>query len=133
MADPSTVDYSMTGFWTLKNLTHSPEVIGFEDDYEGLYLCKRYNLVSFEGKLLALWDDALAVEDSLSYRLPVDYLLVTGKQNPDVQSIVNGYEAKTLLIDGSVPYYLAERWASQAQALNILYYNIGDGALEVEF
>lgn len=133
MADPSTVDYSMTGFWTLKNLTHSPEVIGFEDDYEGLFLCKRYNLVSFEGKLLALWDDALAVEDSLSYRLPVDYLLVTGKQNPDVQSIVNGYEAKTLLIDGSVPYYLAERWASQAQALNIPYYNIGDGALEVEF
>lgn len=132
MADQSTVDYNLTGFWTIKNLTHSPEVVGFEDDYEGKFMCKRYNLVSFNGKLLALWDDALAVDDSLSYRLPVDYLLVTGKQKPDVQSIVNGYDTKMLLIDGSVPYNLAKRWMSQAEEKGVPYVNIGDGAMEVQ-
>ena len=132
MANKSTVDYSMTGFWTLKNLTHSPEVISFEDDYEGAFVCKRANLVSFEGKLLALWDDTFAVEDSLSYRLPVDYLLVTGKQKPDIQSIVNGYDAQLLLIDGSVPYYLAERWMIQAEKQGVPCINIGDGAVEVQ-
>ena len=132
MADKSTVDYSMTGFWTLKNLTHSPEVIGFEDDYEGMFVCKRANLVSFEGKLLALWDDAFAVEDSLSYRLPVDYLLVRGKQKPDIQSIVNGFDAQLLLIDGSVPYYLAEKWMAQAEKQGVPCINIGDGAVEVQ-
>ena len=77
MADESTVDYSLTGSWTMKNLTHSPEVVGLDDDYDGAFLCKRSNLVSFDGKLLALWNDEWSVKDSLSYRLPVDYLMVT--------------------------------------------------------
>ena len=95
------------------------------------YLCKKSNLVSFDGKLLALWDDALQCKDSLDYRLPVDYLLVRGKQKPDVQSAVNGYDAQLLLIDGSVPRYLAEKWMAQAEALDMPCYNLAEGALEV--
>ena len=54
--------------------------------------------------------------------------MIVGKQKPDVQSIVNGYEAKMLLIDGSVPRYLSEKWMDQARSFDIPYYNIGDGA-----
>ena len=132
MADESTVDYSMKGVWSKRHLSHHPQVIGFEEDLENDYLRKKSNLVSFDGKLLALWDDANLCKDSLDYRLPVDYLLVTGKQKPDVQSVVNGYETKLLVIDGSVPRYLSEKWMAQAQALDIPYYNIGEGALEIK-
>lgn len=131
MADASTVDYSMKGAWAQRHLSYHPQVIGLEEDFANGYLCKKLNLVSFDGKLLALWDDALQCKDSLDYRLPVDYLLVRGKQKPDVQSAVNGYDAQLLLIDGSVPRYLAEKWRAQAEALNMPCYDLAEGALEV--
>ena len=127
MVDESTVDYSLKGAWSKRHLSHHPQVIGLEEDYANEYLCKKSNLVSFDGKLLAIWEDQ-RISDSLSFRLPVDYLLIVGKQKPDVQSIVNGYEAKMLLIDGSVPRYIAEKWMDQARSFDIPYYNIGDGA-----
>ena len=133
MADVSTVDYSLKGSWSKRHLSPHPQVIGFEEDFANGYLIKKTNLVSFDGSLLALWDDAYQCNDSLDYRLPVDYLLVSGKQKPDVQSVVNGYDAKMLLVDGSVPHYLAEKWVSQAQALGLPYHNIGDGAMEIGF
>ncbi len=133
MADESTVDYSLKGAWSKRHLSHHPQVIGLEEDYANEYLWKKSNLVSFDGKLLAIWDDAVQCKDGLNYRLPVDYLLVRGKQKPDVRSIVNGYEMKLLVIDGSVPRYLAEKWIAQAQDLDIPYYNIGEGAMEVGY
>jgi hypothetical protein len=98
-----------------------PQVVGLEEDFEGAYLRKRQNLVSFNGKLLALWDETRC-DDSLSYRLPVEYVLVTGRQKPDIQSIINGYDVQMLIIDGSVPDYLAERWISQAVEKGIANY-----------
>ena len=133
MADEPTVDYSLKGVWSKRNLSSHPQVIGFDDDYANDYLSKKSNLVSFNGKLLALWDDANQFSDSLDYRLPVDFLLVREKQYPDVQSVVNGYDAKMLIVDGSVPHYLAKKWINQAKALGLPYYNIGDGALEVGY
>lgn len=130
-ADASTVDYSLKGAWAQRHLSNHPQVIGLEEDFANGYLCKKSNLVSFDGKLLALWDDALQCKDSLDYRLPVDYLLVRGRQKPDVQSAVNGYDAQLLLIDGSVPRYLAEKWRAQAEALNMPCYDLAEGALEV--
>lgn len=131
MDDVSTVDYSLKGAWAKRHLSLQPQVIGLEEDCEVVNLCKKQNLISFDGKLLALWDEYV-FSDSLSYRLPVDYLLVTGKQQSDVQSIVNGYEVDLLLIDGSVPNYLAARWISQAKEKGLAYVNIGDGALEIK-
>ena len=127
MADESTVDYSLKGAWARQHLSPNPQVMGFEEDYANEYLCKKSNLVTFDGKLLAIWEDQ-GISDSLSFRLPVDYLLIVGKQKPDVQSVVNGYEAKLLLIDGSVPHYLAEKWMDQARSFDIPYYNTGEGA-----
>ena len=98
--------------------------------FAGDYLCKKSNLVAFDGKLLALWDEE-QVMDSLSYRLPVDYLLVCRRQTPDVQSVVKSYNAKLLLIDGSMPRYMAEKWIAQANEWHLPYYDLGCGAFEV--
>ena len=133
MADESTVDYSLSGAWTKRHLSSHPQIVGLDEDYSNGYLSKKANLVSFDGKLLALWADTCRCEDSLSYRLPVDYLLVMGKQRPDVQSVVNGYEAKTLLVDGSVPRYMAEKWMVEAKEKGLSCYYLGDGALELGF
>ena len=132
IADESTVDYSLKGAWAKRHLSAHPQVIGLDESFEGAYLRKSQNLVSFDGRLLALWDES-RFADSLSYRLPVDYLLVMGRQKADLKSVVNGYDVKTLLIDGSVPRYLAEQWVSEAEEKGIACYNIGDGAFEMGF
>ena len=133
MTDESTIDYSLKGAWAKRHLSSYPTMVGFEEDFEGEGLAKKQNLIAFDGGLLALWDDSLQTKDSLSYRMPVDYLLVTGKQRPDVQSIVNGYDAKKLLIDGSVPRYLAEKWLAQADGIGLPVYDLSEGAFEVDF
>ena len=134
MVDEGTVDYSLRGAWTQRHLSWYPQTIGFEEDFESKYLRKKSNLVSFDGKLLALWNDDCRVDDSLSYRLPVDYLLVTGKQKPDVRSVKNAFVAQLLIIDGSVPKYLTEQWQTQAEDLGLPYYNVGqEGAFEIGF
>lgn len=133
LSDESTVDYSLKGAWAQRHLSLHPQTIGFEDDFSNDYLRKKSNLVSFDGKLLALWDDDCHTEDSLSYRLPVDYMLVKGRQKPDVQSILNGFDAQMLLIDGSVPRYMAEKWVNQAREKGLPCYYIGDGAFENGF
>ena len=132
MEDEATVDYSLTGAWTKRHLSSHPQVVGLYEDFSNGYLVKKANLVSFDGKLLALWDEN-RFADSLSYRLPVDYLLVTGKQKPDVQSVVNGYDAKMLLVDGSVPRYLAEKWVNEAREQGLSCHYLGDAAFEIGF
>lgn len=133
MTDESTIDYSLKGAWAKRHLSSHPTMIGFEGNFEGESLAKKQNLIAFDGGLLALWDDSLQAKDSLTYRMPVDYLLVTGKQKPDVQSIVNGYDTKVLLIDGSVPRYLAEKWLVQADGIGLPVYDLSEGAFEVDF
>ena len=136
MADESTLDYSVKGFWAKRHLTSHPDVVGLDDDFDGSYLRKRSNLISFDGKLLALWDGQ-QFEDSLSYRLPVDYLLITKNsternKNTDLQLVTNGYQVGMLVIDGSVPRYLAEKWKSQAVEVGLPCHDLGDGALQVD-
>jgi competence protein ComEC len=130
MDDEATVDYSLRGFWSKRSLSAHPKSVSLDEDFDGPFLRKRHNLVSFNGKLLALWNDADATKDSLSYRLPIDYLLVSERQKPDLQSVVNVYKPQLLLIDGSVPNYLAERWTAQAEEHGIPCLNTADGAAE---
>ena len=129
MADEAIVDYSLKGSWSKRHLSSQPQVVGFDMDYENAFFRKKSNLISFDGKLMALWDGQRC-NDSLSVRLPVDYLLVREKQEVDVQSVVYSYDAKLLLVDGSVPHYLATKWKAQAEIMGVPCYSLADGAYE---
>lgn len=131
MSDESTVDYSLKGSWAQCGLSSHPDCIGLDEEFGNDYVMKQSNIISFGDKLLVLWDEE-KLSDSLSYRLPTDFVLVTGKQKPDVPSLLRGYEVEKLLIDGSVPSYLAEKWETQADEAGLSYYNLADGAFEVK-
>lgn len=131
MADNSTVDYSLTGGWAKMGLPMRPECIDLHADFENAFVKKQANLLSYKGTLLAFWDEE-RLSDSLSYRIPVDFMLVTGKQKPDVASLMRGYEVGKLLVDGSVPAYLAERWKQQADEVGLPIYCLSNGALELK-
>ena len=129
-SDAGSVDYSLRGNWAKCGLTASPVTFGKEDDFANAYVCKRGNLVSSGGMLMALWQGE-QYADTLAFRVPVDYVLVSEKQRADVASVLKAYNPQCLLIDGSVPNYLAERWRMQAEECGLPYYNIGDGALRI--
>ena len=128
VADEGTIDYSLKGNWAKSGLSMTPEISFLEGGFGNDFVCKKDNLISFGGQLIALWQENNASSDSLNYRLPVDFLLVTGKQKPNVARLLCNYEAKCLLIDGSVPNYLAEKWMNQAENMGLPYKYIGERA-----
>lgn len=128
VADESTIDYSLKDNWAKCSLSSRPEIVFTDNDFENAFVRKKDNLVSFDGTLIAFWQESEAVTDNLDYRIPVDFLVVTGKQKPNVDKLLINYSVNCLLIDGSVPYYLAEKWMNQAENIGLPYKNIGTQA-----
>ena len=128
IADESAIDYSLKGNWAKCGLSSRPEIVFTDNDFENAFVRKKDNLVSFGGTLIAFWQESKAATDSLDYRIPVDFLVVTGKQKPNVDKLLINYSVNCLLIDGSVPYYLAEKWMNQAEISGLPYKNIGEKA-----
>ncbi len=128
VADESAIDYSLKGNWAKCGLSSRPEIVFTDNDFENAFVRKKDNLVSFGGTLIAFWQESEAATDSLDYRIPVDFLVVTGKQKPNVDKLLINYSVNCLLIDGSVPYYLAEKWMNQAENSGLSYINIGERA-----
>ena len=133
MGDTSAVDYSLKGYWMSRMLSQNPDFVGLHDDFENAFVRKKDNLMSFHGKLMAFCDVPARVSDSLATYLPVDYLLVCSRQKPDLSSLSKVYRIDTLLIDGSVPVYLAEKWKTEADTLQIPCYYVGEGAFKAEW
>ena len=128
VADESAIDYSLKGNWAKCGLSSRPEIVFTDNDFENAFVRKKDNLVSFGGTLIAFWQESETATDSLDYRIPVDFLVVTGKQKPNVDKLLINYSVNCLLIDGSVPYYLAEKWMNQAENIGLPYKNIGEQA-----
>lgn len=129
-SESSAIDYSLKGHWAKEQLTMNPRCHTLDEDFDDDLVLKRGNLLSVHGLLFALWDEN-HLDDGLLYRLPVDYLLVTGRQQPDISSVLYSYAPKTLLIDGSVPKYLVEQWETQAKENGLPYVDIGESAFVI--
>jgi len=86
-------------------------------------------LISFGGKLILLWEHNKLCTDSLSYRPTVDWVLIRGSERENLQQILNCYQPRMLILDGSVPYYTAQKWESKAIEKEIpFHYTKKDGA-----
>ena len=128
LEDPSAIDYSLKGFWAERQLPMSPRCYLLSDDFADRLAVKRNHLVSTQGKLLAFWNPDMYYGEG---HLKVDYLLVRSKQTPDLKRILYVYQVGELIIDGSVPEYLAEEWIRQAESMGVPYRNVRKGALFV--
>lgn len=127
LADPSLIDYSLKGHWANAQLPMNPVCFTLEGDFHCALACKREQLLSAQGVLLAFWDPASV---SLSPPIEVDYLLVTGKQKADLCGALATYQIGALLIDGSVPNYLVADWKQQAERYQIPCYDLHDGSFD---
>ena len=127
LGDPSSIDYSLKGSWAKRQLTMNPTCYTLQEEFEKGNAMKKGEMLSFHGVLLAFWDPSVAV-DSCYHPIAVDCLVVREKQPPDLQRIGNSYHVGMLLIDGSVPKYLAQEWIRQAESMDIPCHDLKEGA-----
>ena len=127
LLEPSSIDYSLKGYWAERQLPMNPRCHTLTEDFADDLVLKREYLISAQGLLLVLWDPGTANGDD-KQRFAVDYMIVRGKQKPDLDRMLGAYQVEMLLIDGSVPKYLSTEWIRQAESKNIAYKNLGDGA-----
>lgn len=127
LSDPSSIDYSLKGSWARQRLDMNPPCFTLDEDFSESTVQKKAWMCSFQGAVFALWEPAMAV-DSCSQRVEVDYLMVREKQKPDLRHVNKNYKVGMLLIDGSVPDYLANEWTFQAKELGVPCYSLKDGA-----
>lgn len=131
LRDPSSIDYSLKGSWARQQLAMNPPCFTLDTDFSLRWAHKKAWLFSFQDVVLALWEPAMAV-DSCIQKVSVDYLMVREKQKPDLMRIKHSYEIGMLLIDGSVPDYLADEWIRQAEELGVPYHSLKNGAFVCE-
>lgn len=115
----SAFSYNIENFLIKKGLFHNGKTRCIQDDFDDVFVKKRKSVVTFDKKLLALCENDVFFDDSLSYRIPVDYLLVYGKSYKKLSQLLKVYNVGNLIIDSSVPYYLSLEIIEDAAALGI--------------
>ena len=127
--DKSAFSYNIENFLVKKGLYHAGKNKLLHEDFDENFVKKRKNVVTFDEKLIGLSDGSVFSREELSYKIPLDYMLVYGRKRQTLSYILNVYDFDYLIIDGSVPYYLTSRLIDEADALGIKYHNIReDGA-----
>lgn len=134
LADDFVKGFHLEGHWVESGLNTNPNY--FEPHTKSFstdYLRKRENLISFEGKLLALWQDEGGCNDSLSYRIQIDWMLVSGRESEKLEKLLNCYDPSLLILDGSVPHYYVKAWKEAALKAGVeLYHTSEQGAFIYE-
>ena len=127
-ADPGAIDYSLKGYWSQCQLSMNPTCYTLSETMEGPLAEKKGPWLSFGGLLLAFWEPEACVPPC-DPPLPVDLLLVRGRQAPDLRRVLQAYRMDLLVIDASVSEREAMEWGRQAEAMGISCHQIASGAL----
>ena len=127
-ADPGAIDYSLKGYWSQCQLSMNPTCYTLSETMEGPMAEKKGPWLSFGGLLLAFWEPEACVPPC-DPPLPVDLLLVRGRQAPDLRRALQAYRMDLLVIDASVSEREAMEWGRQAAAMGISCHQIASGAL----
>ena len=81
----------------------------------------------FQGHTVMILDHAIRYSNAAP--LPVDVLILSGRPNIDLQQLHPMFPVKQVVIDSSVPHWLAIRWKEQCRWLQIPCHDVtGQGA-----
>lgn len=131
--DKSAFSYNIENCLVSRGVFHNGNSKLLEDDFDYNLIKKRKNVVTFDEKLIGLSDGSIFSKVDLQYKIPLDYMVIYGSRKQTLSYILNVYRFDYLIIDGSVPSYLASKLMDEADALGINYHNIReDGAFIIE-
>ena len=122
--DKSSFSYNIENFLVKKGVFFGGKTIQFCDDFDGNFVKKRKSVVIFGEKVFGISDGGDFLSDSLSYKIPLDFMLVYGKKRQSLVSLLNVYSFEYLIIDGTVPLYLTAELIEESEKLGIKYHSI---------
>ena len=133
MENKSAFSYNIENFLIKKGLFHNGKTGLIYDDFDEVFVKKRKNVVTFDKKLIALCENDVFFNDSLDYRIPVDYMLVYGKNKKSLLRLLKIYDFDNLIIDSSVPYYISSEMMEEAEDFGIKYRTLrNEGGIFIE-
>ncbi|MBN1791306.1 MAG: ComEC family competence protein [Bacteroidales bacterium] len=124
------VQYALSDFWIEHGVSDhllflsDPEKVRDKISGSGHSFCKfpwmGNNLIlEFDGQRIAfLSDDRLAVYHSTA-RLKVDWVIVSGKVKPDLESITKLFDMDLLVLDSSVTRFQALQWKNSGEQMAV--------------
>ena len=131
--DKSSFSYNIENFLVKKGVFFNGKMIRFCDNFDGIFVKKRKSVVIFGEKVLGMSDGNEFFSDSLSYKIPLDFMLVYGKKRQSLSLLLNVYNFDYLIIDGTVPQYLTSELIEESEKLGIKYHSIREkGAFVVK-
>lgn len=131
--DPSLLSFSVENNLVREGVFSNGTILSVNSaEFENMYLKKKTNIISFGGKTIGIFDKQSSFGVKMPYRPHLDYYLVIGKQNVDIERLLNCYVIELLIIDGSVPYYLSQKIIKKAQESGLAYHDVkSDGAFVI--
>lgn len=131
--DKSSFSYNIENFLVKKGVFFNGKTIQFCDNFDGNFVKKRKSVVIFGEKVLGMSNGSDFLSDSLSYKIPLDFMLVYGKKRQSLLQLLNVYNFDYLIIDGTVPQYLTSELIEDSERLGIKYHSIREkGAFVVK-
>lgn len=132
--DPSVLSFSIENNLVKEGVYKNGAVLPVcEMSFENFFMKKRENIVSFCGKTIGFLDEKSTFSVKLPYRPHLDFFVVYGNKNIDVEKLLNCYIIDLLVIDGSVPNYLSEKIIRKAGEMGQECHDVKkDGALVFE-
>lgn len=123
-SDESVFSYNIENFLIKKGLYNTGEKAFLKDDFDANFVKKRKNVVIFDEKLIGMTDGSDFSYDELSYKIPLDYMVLYGRRRQDLKKLLNVYTVDYLIIDGSVPSYLHADLLQDADSLGIKCHSV---------
>lgn len=122
--DKSDFSYNIENFLVSKGVFYHGKSIYINAEFDGDFVKKRKSVVTFGKNLIGLSDGSDFYDDEISFRIPLDYMIVYGNKRQSLDCLLKVYSFDNLIIDGSVPPYLAYKFIDEAEKLGIEYHNI---------
>ena len=131
--DESSFSYNIENFLVKKGVFFNGKTIRFCDNFDDNFVKKRKSVVIFGEKALGMSDGSDLISDTLSYKIPLDFMFVYGKKRQSLSLLLNVYDFDYLIIDRTVPAYLSSGLIEESEKLGIKYHSIREkGAFVVK-
>lgn len=122
--DKSSFSYNIENFLVKKGVFSDEKRVLFCDNFDGNFVKKRKSVVIFGKNAIGLSDGSDFFKEELTYKIPLDYMLVYGRKRQSLVSLLNVYKFDNLIISSDVSRYLATELMKEAGELGIKYYDV---------
>ncbi|PKP52883.1 MAG: hypothetical protein CVT92_06845 [Bacteroidetes bacterium HGW-Bacteroidetes-1] len=134
IADAFSLSYNLEKHWVHSGLNTKPVWFERNATVQHTFFDKKGPLISFNGKILALWDRYNQNQFLYSRQMKVDYVLINGNTSECLNEVRRYFDFQILILDLSVPDWHAEKWEQSAKDASVEMYDIRKkGAFMVVF